>query len=55
MEGNLLSISQPMAVTPKMLIPYGGSCGTKFWFQDKCSLTELWQVDGAGHKAFGMH
>lgn len=57
MEGHLLSISQPVAVTVKLLIPYEGSCGTKFWFhcQHKCCLTELWQVGNAGHKVNGMH
>lgn len=55
MEGHLLSISPTMAVTAKILISYGGSCGIKFWFQYKCCLTELWQVDGVGHKAIGMH
>lgn len=57
MEGHLLSISQPVAVTVRLLIPYEGSCGTKFWFhcQHKCCLTELWQVGNAGHKVNGMH
>lgn len=57
MAGHLLSSSQPMAVTTKMLIPGGGRCGIKFWFhcQDKRCLTELWQVDGAGRKVVGVH
>lgn len=43
MEGHLLNISQPMAVAAKVLIPCGGSCGSKFWFhwQDKCCLTVM--------------
>lgn len=67
MEGHLLNdISQRMAVTVELLNSVVCSCGMNFvvlyhvlWclshFQEKCCMTVMWHVGGAGHNVKKMH